>query len=420
MSWLSRLFTTESYPFPPGSQNRDGFERNADNPLWGDRSEGSVLRLSAAWACVRLLASTISTLPLNMYERVSDNQRRLATDFQLYPLLHDQPNADMTAQIFWEAYMASLLLRGRAYGWKRYGTQGQISAIDFLPPDQTSRTRQSDGSWLYRYVDKLGQSHSIPERDIFATIGFTLDGIEGLSPIAYGAGVFTSAIGADTAANNVMRRGLMSTIAFSMEQVIKKDQRKEFRDNYRQDVAGALNAGKPLLLEGGMKATPLSINPKDAQLLESRAWSIEEICRWFAVPPFMIGHAEKSTSWGTGIEQQQIGFLTFALRPWLKRIEQSIRKDLLTTTQQGRYYAEFAIDALLRADTSARSNLYSSAGQNGWMTRNEIRALENLPPMAGGDVLTAQSNLLPLAQLGDNPVSASDAIKQWLGIEVAQ
>jgi HK97 family phage portal protein len=180
-----------------------------------------------------------------------------------------------------------------------------------------------------------------------------------------------------------------------------------------------MSAGDPAILEAGTETGTIGIDPADAQLLESRGFSVEEICRWFCVLPYMVGHAEKSTSWGSGLEQQQIGFLTFALRPWLKRIEQSIQRSLLTPAEKSTYFAEFAIEGLLRADSKARSAFYASALNNGWMNRDEIRKLENLPPMdAGGEVFTVQSALVPIDKLGQVPAanSAADAFKQWLGI----
>jgi HK97 family phage portal protein len=150
-----------------------------------------------------------------------------------------------------------------------------------------------------------------------------------------------------------------------------------------------------------MDAKTIGINPKDAQLLESRAFSVEEICRWFRVPPHMVGHSEKSTSWGSGIEQQMIGFLTFTLRPWLTRIEQAINKDLLSPVEQMRMYAEFSIEGLLRADSAGRSAYLSTMVNNGLMTRDEGRSKENLPPKGGNaDVLTVQTALIPIDQLG--------------------
>lgn len=391
-NWLTllagRIFSPSSWPFPIGSQNRDGFERNHDTLMVSN--DDRVLRLSAVWACVRLLSETISTLPIHIYRR-EGNGRVDASDFWLYEIVHNMPNIAITAQTFWEAYMVALLLRGDAYAEKRYGTNGKVAALYFLVNDRLSFKDK-----MYTY-----DGRKIKPDDIFHTVGFTMDGETGLSPIAYGASIFYSALASDTAANRTFKNGLMPTVGFSMEQVLKKDQRTEFRENFRDEMAGALNAGKPPLLEGGMKAFPIGINPRDAQLLESRAWSVEEIARWFRVPPFMIGHSEKSTSWGSGLEQQNLGFLTYALRPWLTRIEQTIRKDLLTLEERAMYTAEFSVEGLLRADSAARSQYLSTMVQNGLMTRDEARAYDNRPPMGGqAAVLTAQVNLAPLDNLG--------------------
>jgi HK97 family phage portal protein len=199
-----------------------------------------------------------------------------------------------------------------------------------------------------------------------------------------------------------------------VDAVLKTDQREQIRTHVRS----VQDRGEFMVFEKGTGFHRLSMNPQDAELLSTRAFNVEEICRWFRVPPFMVGHSEKSTSWGTGIEQQMIGFVTFVLRPWCVRIEQSIRKNLLTPVEQNSYSAEFALEGLLRGDSGARSAFYASAGQNGWMTRNEMRRLENLPPVEGGDVLTVQSNLVPLDKLGEQPAgaAAADALKAWLGL----
>ncbi|MGQ2994270.1 MAG: phage portal protein [Variovorax sp.] len=413
MKRIIGAFSGESYPFPPGSQNRDGFERNADNPMLLLRDERQ-LAISTVWACVRLISGTISTLPLNLYER-QEKGRRFASGQDLYTILHDVPNADMTAKVFWQAYVASMLLNGVAYAEKKVGTRGVV-ALDFL---EYGRMRESvvNGERLYRYTDRDGTSRLIPRDRLFRTIGFTLDGITGLSAIQYGARMFNSAQLADIAANRTFNNGLMPTTYFKYPKVMQKNQRAEAREMIKK-ISGALNAGDPAILEAEMDTGTIGINPNDAQLLESRAWSVEEICRWFGVPPFMVGHSEKSTSWGSGLEQQNIGFLTYCLRDHLKGIEQSIAKDILTPAQRRTLYAEFAIDALLRADSASRAAFYASAAQNGWMDRAEIRELENLPYREGSAVLTAQSNLLPLDKLGTEKSAPAlqDALKNFLGI----
>jgi HK97 family phage portal protein len=361
-------------------------------------NERSILQLSAVWACARIIAETISTLPLGLFERVGEG-RRSAAGHPIYTLIHSRPNADSTAAVFWEAMIVSMLLRGNGFAEKRV-IGGRLVSLDFLSPGRLSVGKDSKGNRRYRYTERDGTQREIPASRIFRIPGFTIDGDWGVSVIEYGAQVFGSALASNNAANSTFEKGLAPTVAFTMQQVLKKEQREEFRKNLKT-ISGALNAGESPLLEGGMDAKTIGINPKDAQLLESRAFSVEEICRWFRVPPFMVGHSEKSTSWGTGIEQQMIGFLTFTLRPWLTRIEQAINKDLLSPVEQLRLYAEFSIEGLLRADSAGRAEYLSKMVNNGLMTRDEGRAKENLPLKGGNaDVLTVQTALIPIDQLG--------------------
>lgn len=361
-------------------------------------NERTVMQLSTVWACVRLIAETISTLPLGLYER-TDNGRIPARQHPLYNLIRQSPNADSTATVFWESMIVSMLMRGNGFAELQYIGQ-RLVAIGFLDRRRLGIHRDARGNTEYRYTEKDGTQRVIQPSRIFRIPGFTLDGNWGVSAIEYGAQVFGSALAASGAANSTFEKGLAPTVAFTMQQVLKPDQRKDFRESMKE-VSGALNAGKSPLLEGGMDAKIIGVNPKDAQLLESRNFSVQEICRWFRVPPWMVGHTEKSTSWGTGIEQQLIGFLTFTLRPWLTRIEQAINKELLSPTDRLRYYAEFSIEGLLRADSAGRSEFYSKMVNNGLMTRDEVRVKENLTPHGGNaDVLTVQTALIPIDQLG--------------------
>ncbi|CAB3653774.1 hypothetical protein LMG26685_02890 [Achromobacter mucicolens] len=361
-------------------------------------NERTILQLSAVWACARLVAETISTLPLGVYERTPSG-RVPAERHPLYSLIHSRPSADTTATVYWEAKIVSMLLRGNGFSEKKY-IGSRLVALEFLIPSRLAISSDSNGNPRYRYTEKNGKQREIPASRIFRIPGFTLDGDWGLSAIEYGAGVFGSALAASTAANSTFEKGLAPTVAFTVDRVLKKEQREEFRETVKK-ISGALNAGESPVLEAGMDAKTIGINPTDAQLLESRNFSVEEICRWFRVPPHMVGHTANSTSWGTGIEQQMIGFLTFTLRPWLTRIEQAINKDLLSPADQPRYYAEFSVEGLLRADSAGRAEYESKMVNNGIMTRDEVRRLENLPPMGGNaDVLTVQTALVPIDQLG--------------------
>lgn len=349
------------------------------------------LRLSTVWACVRIISETIPTLPLSLYERLPNGSRRKASDHPLHTLISSSPNQEMTAFNYWEAVIASLLLRGNAYSEKKY-IGGRLVALEFLMPQNVHPDRSGK---FYIYREK-GGSRKIPINRIFHIPAFSLDGKTGLSPIQYGANVFRAAANADLAAGNTFQNGLMPTVAFTVDRKMNPEQREEFRA-YVQSVSGALHSGQSPVLEEGVNAKTIGINPADAQLLESRAWSVEEICRWYRVPPWLVSHTQKSTSFGTGIEHQLIGFLTFTLNPWLVRIAQSINKHLLLPEERGRYYSEHTPEGLLRADSAARASYYGTMVDKGLMDRDECRDLENLPRRGGNaGKLTVQRQMVAL------------------------
>lgn len=375
------------------------------------------LQLSAVWSCVRLLAETIATLPLNFFERDGE-ERKAATDHPLYELLHNQPNADMTSVEFWEMVMACLLLRGNAFvEIDRIGKR--IASLTPLLPERMSITRRSDGSPKFTYNDdQTGKTREIAETDMWHIKGFGIGGLLGLSPVSYARETLGSAMAADEASGKIFANGMRPSGLLSMEQILNAKQREEVRESLAGQFAGSMNTGKMMVLEAGMKFQQITMNPEDAQMLETRSFNIEEICRWFRVPPVLIGH-NSQTTWGSGIEQIIIGFLTFSLTPWFRRIEMSIRRSLLAPGERNRFFAEFSAEGLLRADSSARAAFFSTMAQNGGMTRNEFRKKENLPPLPGGDILTVQSNLVPLDQLGKADIgqgAAKSALRQWLGI----
>ena len=374
-------------------------------------SVNSALQLSAAWACVRLISETLSTLPLNLYDDSGD-AKIMARDHQLYRLLHAQPNADMTAAVFWQAYVASLLLWGNAYV-EIHRSGGAITSLEFLLPQFVTRKRTGSGAVEWSYSDPIVKvTRRIAESQMWHTPAFTTDGITGLSPIALGANVIGSAMAADEASAHTFKNGMKAAGLVTMDAVLKPEQREDVRQHVRKVSAD----GGVMVLEKGSGFQQLTMNPQDAELLSTRGFNVEEICRWFRVPPFMVGHSENSTNWGTGIEQQMIGFVTFVLRPWCVRIEQSIRKSLMTPAEKQRYQAEFVMEGLLRGDSAARGQFYSTMVQNGIYTRNNVRRLENLEPVEGGDELTVQSNMIPIGMLGQG-TTAQDALKNWLGIE---
>jgi HK97 family phage portal protein len=356
----------------------------------------TALNLATVWGCVRLIAETIASMSLGIYER-QGGRKEPAPDHPLYLLLHDQPNADMTATEFWEAMVACLLLWGNAYAEKAV-VYGRVVSLTPILPERVAPRRRDTGAIFYEVMQD-GRRREVPEELMFHLKGFSLDGLLGLSPIGQARHTLGLAMAADEAAGSLFRNGMRiggAMVAPSYLSDPQRAQAKVMLEQYR----GAVAAGRTPILEGGWKFEAVTMPPQEAELLATRQFSVEEICRWYRVPPAMVGHTERVTTWGTGLEQMNLGFLTYTLRPYLTRIEQAVKKSLIAPAERGRVFAEFNLESLLRADSQGRAALYSTFAQNGIMTRNEIRALENRPPMEGGDELTAQSNLVPLHRLG--------------------
>jgi HK97 family phage portal protein len=369
-------------------------------PTWSGEvvSPRTALSIGTVYACSRLIAQTIATLPCQFYKADPEGRGTLARDHPLYMLLHDQPNADMTAVTFWEAVVVHILLWGNAYiKIDRIGTR--VVALAPMVPDRLTARPNTDGSITYFYSWR-GNIIELQEDEVMHIKGFTLDGRLGMSIVGQARETLGIAMAADKSAASFFRNGMKPSMVFTVDKFLPEPQRKRFEEETKEKLVGAINSGGWALLEGGMKAEAISMKPEDAQLLSTRAFSVEEICRWFGVQPVMIGHMEKSTAWGTGLEQMNLWFLTYTLRPLLKSIEQAIRMSLLNPGEKSAYYAEFNVDALLRADSAGRAALMKTMAENGLRTRNELRALDNVAPMDGGDDLTVQANMIPLQLLG--------------------
>lgn len=414
--WFRRLHAAVLAVFGLG-QDYAGEAAIANSKAGVNVTADGALRIAAVWACIRLISETIATLPASLYERTRAGGKHLAPQHPLHGIVHDQPSAETTAAVFWEAVVAAMLLRGRAHVEKLM-IGPRLVGLHFLAPARLSVTRLANGAKEYRYIEEdTGRQRQIDAARIWMVPGFSLNGRDGVSVISYAAEVFGSAMASDQAAATTFERGLLPRPWFKFPKVLNKQQRDDARELIEKRLSGAINAGKPAILEAEMEVGTLGIPPKDAQLLESRKWSVEEVCRWFRVPPFMIGFTEKSTSWGTGIEQQMIGFLTFTLGPWLRRLEQAIAKDLMTPAERQRYYVKFSVEGLLRGDSTGRAAFYGAMVNNGIYTRDEVRALEDRDPMGGNAaVLTVQTAMAPLDSLGQttSDQQARAALRAWL------
>lgn len=382
-----------------GTNFRTNMVTYAEHQDRGAANESSVLALSAAWACVNLLAGTIASLPLMVYRTAADGRRTLAADHPLYYRLHDSPNADQTSMDFWEFISACLELRGNAYSEIERRADGSVVALDVPLAPELVRPRRLESGGIEYEVSRNGRTIRVPQERMLHIRGFGGSPLGGLSTLAFGLRTFGLQHSIEHAAKATFRNGVRPSVAVEVDRDLKPEQVKEARELIAENYQGSANAGVPFLAHSGMKIKELQINPEEAQMLESRAFGVEEICRFFGVPPFMIGHTEKSTSWGTGLEQQTLGFQKFTLRRRLKRIEQALEKQLLTAKDRAQgLVIEFNLEGLLRADSAARAKFYGDMSRIGAMTINEIRALENLPPVEGGDVPRMQAQNIPITE----------------------
>lgn len=407
--WFGSFMRPKRGP-DPASDHRDDNDPSV--------TPDAALQIGTIWACVRLLSETIGTLPVGVYQKDASGGRAPATNHPLYALLHDSPNADQTAAEFFESIVACLCLWGNFYAEKEMNGAGEVASLIPFRPDLTKVFRDKNGARRYR-VTEDGKSRELSEDKVFHVRGFGIGGDVGLSPIGYARKTIGMAITTDDAARSAFRNGVRPSGFLVVPGKPTPDQKQDLVKTFIAPLTGSGNTARAGILEAGMDWKNIEgIPPEDLQLLQGRSFNVEELCRWFRVPPFMIGHTEKSSSWGTGLEQQMIGFLTFSLRPYLTRIEQAVKKQLLKSKDRAGVYIEFNLEGLLRADSQGRAALYSTFAQNGISTRDEIRGRENWPAMPGGNVLTVQSNLIPLDQLG-KVVTGSDgqaksAMQHWL------
>ncbi|HHH6500851.1 TPA: phage portal protein [Escherichia coli] len=381
---------------------------------FGTSSSGKVvtadkaIQLSAVWACVRLLSESISTLPLKIYVRQPDGSRKAATDHPAYSVLCRRPNSEMTPSRFMLMVVASICLRGNAFIEKKFIANRLVSLVPLLPQNMAVK-RLTTGALEYKYTEN-GNERVIPVKNIMHIRGFGLDGVCGMMPMKTGRDVIGAAMAVEESAAKIFEQGLQSSGFLSAENALSDEQRERLR-GYMAAFTGSKNAGKIMVLEGGLKYQGVTMNPEDAQMLESRSFSIEEICRWFRVPPFMVGHTTKQSSWASSLEGMNLQFLTHTLRPLLVNIEQEIDRCLLDSDDD--VFAEFSVEGLLRADSAGRAAYYTSALQNGWMSRNDVRRLENMPPIEGGDIYTVQLNLTQLKNLeSSNPAVQALALRE--------
>jgi HK97 family phage portal protein len=388
------------------------------------------MTLSAFNGGVRLIASTIATLPIDVYKLDSKGVAHCVTDpaDPYRAVLKVSPNQDQTPVEFWEGIVGCMLITGDGLGRKVY-VGNRLVAITLMDPTRTAVIREPGTFALrFRYTDPLGKVIELGADEVFHLKGFGFGGDRGMSIVQFGAQTIGSSLAADKVAAKMFRSGLSSSGFLETNQVLNEVDRPRL-EKIMDEYQGSDNAGKLMILEAGMKYTAVSMSAADAQLLQARGFNIEEIARWLSLPPILLGHnGAGSTTWGSGVEQIIQAWYTLGLRSLLHRIESAIQKRVIAAADQARYYVKFNVDGLLRGDSTARAAFYSTMVQNGLMTRNEVRALEDLEASVdpGADKLTAQINLTTLEKLGADTPAAEQAtagelfkqkIKNWLGLD---
>lgn len=400
-SWLSGLFGGFALGDRRGKQ-----QSGPSNSLVDDAvalQPDSALQIAAVWACVERIAKTVGTLPLFVY-RNRGGKRDLDREASLWRVLHDSPNARMTPVEFWVAMLMNLLLRGNAYARIERDARGECYALWPMPADQVEPNVLEDGSMVYLY--RIDNDLAALSADSVLHIKEMGNGTIGLARLDYMRSSTTESANAQRSASKLFSSGGKPTGVLMVDSVLNPDQRKRIQDNFAEMATGT--TGRLFVLEANMKYQQLSLSPEDQQLLETRQFTVEEIARWFGVPSVLINQSNV-TAWGSGIEQLIEGFYKLTIRPLLVSIEQAVTKRVLTSGQRATHSVEFAFEGLLRSSLKDRAEIYAKLVQNGLKTRNECRQLENDPPIAGGEMLTAQSNLVPVSMLGAVTPGASNA-----------
>ena len=353
-----------------------------------------------------ILAEAVAGLPLHLYRYKEDGGKEKAIDHPLYLLLHDEPNPEMSSFVFRETLMTHLLLWGNAYAQIIRNGKGEVIALYPLMPDRMTVNRDSNGQLYYEYTVSMDDAPTVKgslvrlqPSDVLHIPGLGFDGLVGYSPIAMAKNAIGMAIACEEYGAKFFANGAAPGGVLEHPGTIKDPQR--VRESWQSTFGGSGNANKIAVLEEGMKYTPIGISPEQAQFLETRKFQINEIARIFRVPPHMVGDLEKSSF--SNIEQQSLEFVKYTLDPWVIRWEQSIQRSLLSKDEKAVYFVKFNLEGLLRGDYQSRMNGYAIGRQNGWMSANDIRELENLdriPAEDGGDLYLINGNMLPLKNAG--------------------
>ena len=374
----------------------------------------NAVQMSTVYACVRVIAETIASLPLAVYEETETGSQK-AIDHPLYRILHDEPNPEMTSFVLREVMLSHLLLWGNSYCQIIRTGKNHIAGLYPLLPDRMEVDRDSKtGALIYTYTTTEGNAVTLKPSDVLHIPGLGFDGIMGYSPIALEKNAIGLGIAAEEYGSTFFKNGARPSGVLTHPNTVRDP--KRLRDNWNATYGGSSNGGKVAILEESMSFTPISLPNNEAQFLETRRFQVEEICRIYRVPPHLVGNLDRATF--SNIENQSIDFAVHTIRPWLVRIEQAMNRALFSDSEKagnpggGRFYVQFNLDGLMRGDYKSRMEGYAIARQNGWMSANDIRALENLNPISeeeGGSTYLVNGNMVPVNLCGITQLIAAAA-----------
>jgi len=369
-------------------------------------TERSAMQMTAVYSCVRILSEAVAGLPLHLYKYTDSGGKAMALEHPLYRLLHDEPNPEMSSFVFRETLMTHLLLWGNAYAQIIRNGRGDVLGLYPLMPDKVRVDRDQRNRLVYIYSrydeanPNLKQQGDIvlQAEDVLHIPGLGFDGLVGYSPIALAKNAIGISIACEEYGASFFGNGASPSGVLEHPGVIKNPER--VRDAW-QRAYGGRNAHKIAVLEEGMKFTPIAIPNNEAQFLETRKFQIEEIARMYRVPLHMIGDLDHATF--SNVEHLSLDFVKYSLDPWIVRWEQSLQKALLSDSEKGQYFVKFNVDGLLRGDYASRMQGYATARQNGWMSANDIRELEDMNMISeeeGGNLYLVNGSFTKLADAG--------------------
>ena len=406
MNIFKRLFHSRDKPknYLPSSSYSAFFGSTSSGKNVNERT---AMRVTAVYSCVRILSEAIASLPLHLYKQIDKGGKEKAIEHPLYKLLHDEPNPEMTSFVFRETLMSHLLLWGNAYAQIIRNGKGQIIALYPLMPNRMSVDRDPNGKIYYKYsvnesdnrgLKNIGQIY-LKKEDVFHIPALGFDGLVGYSPIAMAKNAIGMALATEEYGAKFFANGASPSGVLEHPGNIKDPDR--LRESWNTLFQGSGNSHKIAVLEEGLKYQPIGISPNEAQFLETRKFQIDEIARIFRVPPHMVGDLDKSSF--SNIEQQSLEFVKYTLDPWVTRWEQAIHRSLLLESEKKEYFAKFNVDGLLRGDYQSRMSGYATGIQNGFLSPNDIRSLENMdliPDDLGGNLYLVNGSTQKLSDAG--------------------